>query len=303
MQAFLSRIYQLSEGLTTGQQLGLGGIVVGTVALLVATAYWSSRPDYALLFGDLEPSDANRVVQTLREDGTPYELKDQGTAVYVPQASVHELRLRFSAQGMVQNGQTGYELFDQGTLGMTDFMQKLNSKRALEGELAQTISQMGQVQSARVHLVKPDRDPFQEGDGEQASASVVLGLEGSALSQSQVQGVTQLVSGAVEELGPGRVTVLDGNGNMLSDPKAGDDNIQLTSTQLDMQRSVEEELVERGQSMLKRVLGSGNAVVRVSAELDFDRTVTTRNEIDPESATVISEERTRQNSEDSAEGS
>lgn len=283
--------------LTLGQQLGLGGIAVGTIALLVTTAYWLNQPDYALLFGDLKPENANQIVQTLREDGTPYELRNQGTAVYVPKSSVHELRLQFSAQGAVQNGQTGYELFDQGTLGMTDFMQKLNSKRALEGELARTVSKMGQVKSARVHLAKPKRDPFQDAEEQKTTASVVLGLRAGSLSQSQVEGITQLVSGAVEKLEPGQVTVLDSKGNMLSDPKSGNENIQLTSTQMEMQRSVEEELVNRGQSMLKRVLGSGNAVVRVSAELDFDREVITRNEIDPESATVISEERTRENSE------
>lgn len=303
MQSFLTRLRQLLGGLTWGQQLGLGGIAVGTIALLIGTAYWSNQPDYTLLFGDLKPEDANQIVQTLRDEGTPYELRDQGTAVYVPRSSVHELRLRMSAQGMVQNGQTGYELFDQGTLGMTDFMQKLNSKRALEGELARTVSQMQQVESARVHLVKPERNPFQEGEGEEASASVVVGLAGSALSESQVKGITQLVSGAVEKLAPGQVTILDSNGNMLSDPKSEAENVQLTSTQLDMQRSVEKKLMEQGTSMLQRVLGRGNAVVRVSAELNFDRTVTTKNMIDPESATVISEERSRENNETSDEGS
>ncbi len=302
MQSFLARTRQLLEDLSLGQQLGLGGIALGTLALLIGMAYWSNQPDYTLLFGDLQPSDANRVVQTLREEGTPYELKNQGTSIYVPRSSVHELRLRFSSEGVIQNGQTGYELFDQGTLGMTDFMQKLNSKRALEGELAHTISQIGQVQSARVHLVKPKRDPFRD-QGAQASASVVLNLGGSALSQPQVQGISELVSGAVEGLGPAQVTIVDADGTMLSDPQAGDEDIQLTSTQLDMQRSVEQQLVERGQSMLQRVLGQGNAVLRVSAELDFDRTVTQRNTIDPESATVISEERTRQNNQDSTEGS
>ncbi|MFB6273790.1 MAG: flagellar basal-body MS-ring/collar protein FliF [Salinibacter sp.] len=300
MPSFLARIRQLLEGLSWGQQLGLGGIALGTIGLLIGVAYWSNQPDYTLLFGDLKPQNANRVVQTLREKGTPYKLKEQGTAVYVPRTSVHELRLQFSAKGVVQNGQAGYELFDQGTLGMTDFMQKLNSKRALEGELAQTIAQIEQVQSARVHLVKPKRDPFQDQKEKKASASVVLGLGGGSLAQSQVQGIAQLVSGAVKELGSSQVTILDAEGNMLSDPKAASENIQLTSTQMDMRRSVEKHLAKRGQSMLRKVLGRGNAVVRVSAELDFSRTVTKRNMVDPESATVISEERTRKNSNDSA---
>jgi flagellar M-ring protein FliF len=302
MQPLLSRIRQRLERLTLGQQLGLGGVMIGTVALLVTTAYWLQQPEYALLFGDLKPENANQVVQTLEEGGTPYELRDQGTAVYVPSASVHELRLQFSAQGTVQSGQTGYELFDQGTLGMTDFMQELNSKRALEGELAQTVSKVGRVKSARVHIAKPERDPFQDQDEQQATASVVLGLEGSTLSQSQVRGITQLVSGAVEQLSPGQVTVLDDSGNTLSDPKPESEDIQMTSTQLDMQRSVEEELRKQGQSMLKQVLGNDNSVVRVSTELNFDKEVITRSEIDPESQTVISEERTRETTGGGNEG-
>jgi len=297
MQSFFARVRQFLGRLSAGQQIGLAVVALGTLGLLLGTMYWSSQPEYALLFGDLNPEDANRVVSTLREEGTPYDLRNSGSAVYVPRSSVHELRLRFSSEGVVKNGQTGYELFDESTLGMTNFMQKLNSKRALEGELARTISSMRQVERARVHLVKPDRDPFQD-EETKASASVVLGLQGGSMSSSQVQGVTELVAGAVEELGPNKVTVLDSDGRMLSEPNAGDEDIQLTSTQLDMQRSVEEQLAEQGQSMLEKVVGPGNAVVRVSAELDFDRTVTEKDLVDPESATVVSEERMQEEGEE-----
>ncbi|WP_103026677.1 flagellar basal-body MS-ring/collar protein FliF [Salinibacter altiplanensis] len=290
MESFFARIQQFLGRLSTGQQVGLGLLAVGTVALLVGTAYWSSRPDYALLFGDLDPGDANQVISRLKEEGVSYELRNQGTAVYVPRASMHELRLQLSSDGTMDDGQTGYELFDQGSLGMTDFMQKLNSKRALEGELARTVSSVGQVESARVHLVEPEDDPFQAQQVE-ASASVVLHLAGGSLSQAQVQGVTQLVAGAVEKLSPSQVKVIDQEGTMLSDPNAADENVQMTSTQIDMQRSVEEQLVEQGQSMLREVVGPENAVVRVSTELDFDRTVTEKDLVDPESATVVSEER------------
>jgi len=293
MQSFFANAQAFLGRLSLGQQVGLGVVAVGTLGLLIGTTYWSSQPDYALLFGDLNPEAADRIVSTLREEGTSYELRSNGRAVYVPRASVHELRLRFSSEGVAQNGQTGYELFDEGTLGMTDFMQKLNSKRALEGELAQTISSIGQVESARVHLVKPERDPFRE-EETKASASVVLGLGSRTMSQPQVRGIAELVAGAVQELGPAQVTVLDADGNMLSEPKAGNENIQLTSTQLDMQRSVEEQLTEEGQSMLEKVVGPNNAVVRVSAELDFDRKITERDLVDPESATVVSEERMRE---------
>ena len=296
MQAFFNSVKQFLGRLTTGQQAALALVVVGSAALLAGIAHWSSQPDYALLFGNLGATDANSVVEALREEGTAYELREQGSAVYVPRAAVHELRLRFASEGLVSDGQVGYELFDQGTLGMTDFMQKLNLKRALEGELAHTVSSIGQVEMARVHLVLPERNPFREAQT-QPSASVVLKLSGGALSAAQIQGITALVAGAVERLAPAEVTVLDTQGNMLSDPEAGDAELRLTSTQLDMQRSVEEHLAESGQSMLDQVLGPGNALVRVSATLDFDRTVSEREAIDPESATVISEERMEEGGE------
>ena len=290
MQTFFARLQQFLGRLSTGQQVGLGLLAVGTIALLVGTAYWSSQPDYALLFGDLDPGDANQVVSRLKEEGVAYELRNQGSAVYVPRASMHELRLQFSTDGTIDDGQTGYELFDQGSLGMTDFMQKLNSKRALEGELARTVSSIGQVESARVHLVEPQDDPFQA-QQVKASASVVLSLAGGSLSQAQVQGVTQLVAGAVEKLSPSQVKVIDQAGTMLSKPNAADENVQMTSTQIDVQRSVEKQLVEQGESMLRKVVGPQNSVIRVSADLNFDRTVTEKNLVDPESATVVSEER------------
>jgi len=301
MESFFARVQQFLGRLSWGQQVGLGLLAVGTLGLLIGTAYWSSQPDYALLFGDLNPEDANRVVNRLKEQGVSYELRSQGSAIYVPRGSMHELRLQFSSDGTIDDGQTGYELFDQGSLGMTDFMQKLNSKRALEGELARTVSSIGQVESARVHLVEPKDDPFQE-QQVKASASVVLDLAGGSLSQAQIQGVTQLVAGAVEKLNPSQVKVIDQAGTMLSDPNAADEDLQMTTTQLDMQRSVEEQLVEQGRSMLQKVVGPENAVVRVSAELDFDRTVTEQDLVDPESATVVSEERMQEEGNGDAAG-
>ena len=110
-------------------------MLLGTLAILGGISYWAGQPDYALLFRDLEPTDANRVVESLQEQKVSYDLRENGTAVFVPREEVYELRLSFAGEGLISNGSVGYELFDEGTLGMTDFMQKLNMKRALEGEL------------------------------------------------------------------------------------------------------------------------------------------------------------------------
>lgn len=298
MNNFFQNIRQFLARLTFGQQLALGLVLAGGVAVVISISMWANQADYTLLFGDLDPSDASTVVETLRDEDIAYELRENGTAVYVPHEQVYELRLRFASEGVLSQGQVGYELFDRSNLGMTDFMQKMNKKRALEGELARTITSMRQVKMARVHLVLPERSPFRESEVT-ASASVVVQPMGNiALKMAQIEGISGLVAGAVGGMTTAEVTVLDTEGNMLSDPNAGDPTMSLTSTQLEVQREVENHLTENGQSMLDRVVGRSNAIVRVSANLDFSRTVSERDIIDPESRTIISEE---QLSEEAAE--
>ncbi|MEM7786780.1 MAG: flagellar basal-body MS-ring/collar protein FliF [Bacteroidota bacterium] len=265
----------------------LGGVVVGVVALLLGVARWATAPDYALLFGNLSAADAGAVVEQIETEGIAYELRDGGTAVYVPRDDVHALRLRLASQGVVSDGVAGYELFDAGTLGMTDFMQRLNVKRALEGELSRTIASIRQVESARVHLVLPERSPFRD-QQQAASASVVLAVRG-ALGPDQVAGVAGLVAGAVEGMAPADVTVLDEAGRMLTGPGAAEAG--LTSGQLRLRQEVEEHLAEAGQSMLDQMLGPGRAVVRVAADLDLSRTQTETRAVDPEAQALVSEER------------
>ena len=186
MNGFLDNLRTFLKDLTLGQKASLLGVIAGAIALMVVVGIWVNRPDYALLFGNLSSTDAGKIVESLQNDRIKYQLRDSGTAVYVPRQEVFELRLRFAGEGIVSDGPVGYELFDSGTLGMTDFMQKLNLKRALEGELALTISSIRQVDIARVHLVIPERSPFRETQS-QASASVVLKLMGnSRLSQDQI---------------------------------------------------------------------------------------------------------------------
>ncbi|MEX0599702.1 MAG: flagellar basal-body MS-ring/collar protein FliF, partial [Rhodothermales bacterium] len=250
MNPFFQNVQAFLRRLSPGQKLSLGLVVVGGVGIIGAIAFWAGQPNYALLFGNLEPGDANQVVEALQADGVKYEIKNNGTAVYVPRDDVYELRLRFAGDGLVSDGPLGYELFDRGTLGMTDFMQKLNLKRALEGELSRTITNVRQVDVARVHLVMPERSPFRETQVE-PTASVVLKLAGSSrLTSEQIDGITQLVAGAVEGLAPADVTVLDTRGNMLSNPNQGDADAISSSTQLEYQRSVEKHLTDKGQSML-----------------------------------------------------
>lgn len=294
----LEAVQSFWNRLSTQQRLILGGVVGGTILLLATLAFMSSRPDLTLLFGGLSSGDANTVVETLRDEAVTYELKENGSAVYVPRDQVYELRLRFAAQGLAGDGQVGYELFDGNMLGMTDFMQKLNLKRALEGELARTIASLGQVQMARVHLVIPERSAFAEESDEPTASVVIQTGRGVTLDKQEVAGVVSLVAGAVEGLSDDNVTVLDVRGNLLSSPDGRDADAILTSNQINVQRATEQHLAQSGQTMLDQMLGPGNAIVRVAAELDFSRGVEESELIDPESATVVSEEKLDEQSPD-----
>lgn len=297
MSPFFQSIQEFFQRLSFGQRFALIGVLVGGLVGLIGIAYWAQSPNYVLLFGQLESSEANQIVQTLQSENVPYDLRQDETAVYVPQAEVHELRLRFAGEGVVDSGTQGYELFDQNTLGMTDFMQQLNQKRALEGELARTVTSLEQVQSSRVHLVIPDRSPFREAQNP-PSASVIVEMKGNIrLDAGQIRGVISLVAGAVEALNPENVTVLDTEGNMLSDPDSGNQNLQVSNAQLEVQQQIEDHIKEKGQSMLNEVVGENGAILRVSAEMDFTRRISENNQIDPDSRTVVSEEQLEESTE------
>lgn len=291
MENFVENLKAFFGRLTGQQRLGIGLVVVVALVCLISIGYWAQQTEYALLFGNLSESSASQVVETLSGENINYELKNGGTTIYVPRDQVYDLRLRFAGEGVVSDGSSGYEIFDQNTLGMTDFMQKLNLRRALEGELARTITDISQVDAARVHLVIPERSPFRETQTE-ATASVVVDLKsGSRLSLGHIEGMIALVSGAVEGLEPSDVNILDTNGNMLSDPDAGDADSRLTSNQLRLQAEKENHLAAKAQTLLDQMLGNGNSVIRVNLELDFSRSIQESNTIDPESQTVIAEEK------------
>ncbi|MDZ4700613.1 MAG: flagellar basal-body MS-ring/collar protein FliF [Rhodothermales bacterium] len=291
MDTFLKNITAFFGRLSIGQRIAIGTVVVGTIAAMVGLTVWFQQANFTLLFGNLPETAASQVVEILQNEEIEYKLKDGGTAIFVPNELVYDLRLRFAREGIISDGVTGYEIFDQTTLGMTDFMQKLNLRRALEGELSRTISSIDQVEAARVHLVIPERSPFRESQNN-ATSSVVLELKpGARLSEANIQGITALVAGAVEGLEASDVNIIDTAGKMLSNPDGDDGDTRLTSTQMRLQQEKEQHLAAKAQSLLDEMLGAGNGIIRLNLELDFSRSVTENNQIDPESQTVIAEER------------
>ncbi|MBI3603543.1 MAG: flagellar M-ring protein FliF [Nitrospirae bacterium] len=275
------------------RRLMILSMLAAGVAGLIAATLWSQQPEMQVLFANLSPEDAGAIVEKLKETKVPYELGVGGGTVLVPSGQVHDLRLQLAGQGIPRGGGVGFELFDRTTVGMSEFIQKLNYRRALQGELARTIAQMPEVERARVHLAVPERRLF-SAERDRARASVVLSVRrGSNVGKSQVQGIVHLVASSVEGLQPQDVTVMDGHGRLLSET-ADDGPTRLSGSQLEYQRTVEKDIETRIQSMLERIVGANKAVVRVSSVLDFRQVESTEERFDPNGQVVRSEQRNQE---------
>ncbi|NOY77385.1 MAG: flagellar M-ring protein FliF [Calditrichaeota bacterium] len=266
------------------------GTAFGTLILLTLVVLFSSRKDYQVLFSQLDPQEAGTIVEKLKADKVPFKLESGGTTILVPRNKVYEERISLANQGLPAQGGIGYEIFDKNNIGATDFVQRVNYQRALEGELARTISSLNEVKRARVHLVLPNESLFVE-DQKPATASVTLQLRpGTKLKDQQVQGIANLVSSSVEGLQPDHITIVDSNGNILSHILEKDDTLGLTSSQIALQEKVESYYSRKVQSLLEQAVGSGNAIVRVAADLDFNKVQKTFEKYSPDTTVLRSEE-------------
>lgn len=297
--AISSDIQNKLAGISTGKKMMAIAGVAAAIAVVTVIVLWANRPVFHVLFSNLSAEDAGAITQKLQELKIPYEVGDSGS-VMVSGDKVHELRMTLASQGLPAGGGVGFEIFDKTTIGMTDFIQKLNYRRALQGELSRTIGQLSEVENARVHLAVPEKTLFAD-KKEHTSASIVLKLRGSrTLSQNQVQGIVHLVSSSVEGLSPQNVTIVDTHGNVLSRPSDDSFNAQLTNYQNEYQKGFEKSLEERVQSMLEHAVGHGKVVVRISSTLDFKQVETTEERYDPEKTAVRSEQRSQENASGSS---
>ena len=255
-----------------GQKLVLLGLGGGAIALFVLFTSWSRAPEFVPLYGGLEPADAGAIVDRLQSQGIPHAVANGGTTVKVPSSQVAAARVDLAAIGLPRGGSTGFEIFDEQSFGVTDFVQRINLRRGLEGELTRTINQLDPVEGSRVHIAIPESRLFSEDEGE-TSASVVLDLRaGRSLSGAQVQGVARLVAQSVAGLEAERVTVLNSSGDVLFD---GAEGLGVGgSTQLQATQAYERQLERDLGGFLRSVLGPNKAAVEVSAALDFTKTET-----------------------------
>lgn len=268
----------------------LGGAAVVVVGLW-AVGNWAISPAFVTLYGDLALGDAAKITAQLDQEGIPNRLDGGGTAVSVPASQMARARVALAQEGLPLSGRPGLELFDQPSWGMTDFTQRVTYQRALEGELARTISGIRGIRAAQVHLAIPSAAALRRTE-QSVGASVVLTVEpAAALSSEAVQGITYIVSNSVERLTAENVAVMDDQGRVLSTPGTSESMAGLTSRQLELQRSVEEHLVNKLETMLTSVLGQGRARTEVAADLNFQQVDRTIEAYDPEGQVVQSEQR------------
>ena len=264
------------------QRFGIGrlaailGIAAGLAAVAVAIFMNLGQPK-ALLYSNLDLKEAGSITAALDQAGVKYEVKGDGSTILVPRDEVASTRLMLSGKGLPTAGSVGYEIFDEANaLGQTDFVQQLNRQRALEGELARTIRALDGIASARVHLVLPKRQLFEE-EAEQPSASVSIGVGGRQPSPDQVRAIQNLVAGAVPNMRPDRVTVVDQHAKTLSGGEVG------MAAEADGRKSeVEQRIAKQVKSLIEGVVGAGKARVNVSADLELARVTVQQETFDPD---------------------
>ncbi len=265
--------------------VALAAVAFALIAFFTFIVTRLASPGMTLLYSGLDPSDSGQIVQRMDTQGIPYELRGDGSQIYVPADQVAKLRLSLASEGIPAGGSIGYEIFDRAdALGTTNFVQQINQIRALEGELARTIRSIRQVRSARVHLVMPKRELFSN-DRAEPTASVVLTM-GGGLDKGQVSAIQHLIASAVPGMKASNVSVIDSNGELLA-RGAEDGELDVANSE-DMRRSYEARMSQAIEQLLIQTLGAGKVRAEVTADLDFNQVTTNKEDFNPDGQVVRS---------------
>jgi flagellar M-ring protein FliF len=289
MKNFANSLLELWKQLGLNQRVSLVIAAIAVAGGLAGVVLWSQRPDYQLLFGRLGEKDAAAVISYLEAQNIPHQVTAGGSAVLVPASQVYKLRMDLAGKGIPGGDGVGFEIFDKGQFGLSDFVQRTNYMRALQGELARTIIQLQGVRSARVMIVQPENRLLLTEQGIKPTASVFVDIGSSRFEPEQVDSIRRLVSTAVQGLDANDVTVVDNRGRVLSAELQQDPSLGTASSQIRYRQQIEDYFAKKVESMLSTVIGPGNAVVRVSADIDTEATTLTEEKYDPEGQVVRSQ--------------
>jgi flagellar M-ring protein FliF len=271
--------------LNSATRMLVAGVLSLATVIAVVALIFGTGSTYQYAFTNLGPEDSTDAAAALKAAGIAFRAEAGGSALSVPASQVHEARLMLAAQGLPRGGGVGFELFDRGDFGSSEFTQRVNLRRATEGELARTISRLQAVRSARVHVTLTEKGLYRD-DDRRASAAVVLNLPGRTMQERELAGVRHLVASAVTGLNPDSVTIVDQRGTVLSGDLSG------AAKQNKEQRDLELGLEQRITDLLEPAVGRGSVVAKVTATLDTTEIETTQDSYDPDSATVRSEHKT-----------
>lgn len=277
----------------SGRIASVGGIVA-TLGLIGALVYYGSQPNYGVLFTDLKPGDAQSIIDKLKAGNIQYSVTNGGTTVLVPSDRVSELRLQMASEGALSGGHVGFDLFDKTSFGATDFAQQVNYRRAVEGELAKTLEDMDEVESARVHVTPKKESVFSEKE-ESAKASVMVRVrQNKKLTTERADAIVSLVASSIEGLDPAGISVMDTSGRLLV--AAGHNRAEGTGdagafqAQLEAKRKFETESAVRITSLIEPVVGDNRVRADVAADIDFSQIEQSEEKYDPKSRVVRSQQ-------------
>ena len=272
---------QRLSALDRAQRMRLGAGVALLVAAAVAAVVMGRQPDYRVLFSNLGDKDGGAVVAQLSQMNVPYKYSEGGGAILIPAERVHDVRLRLATQGLPKGSVAGFELMESNKFGMTQFQERLNFQRGLEGELTRSIQALSSVQSARVHLALPNQNGFFR-EQQKPSASVLVSLHpGRILDRAQLAGIVHLVASSVPELAPSAVSVLDDTGKLLSQSPDSAAGAEINAQQLLYVQQLEQQYSRRIMDILEPVVGRDNVKAQVTAEVDFSQTESTSEQFRP----------------------
>ena len=284
---------------TLSQKVAIVGSAAGTVVLLWTLVYFVNQGDYQVLYSELEPAEAQGIVQRLQGMSIPYEVSSDGTTVRVARDNLSEVRIQLASEGLPSSGRVGFEIFDRTNFGLTNFQEQVNFQRALEGELARSIATLSAVDAVRVHLVLPAESLFKS-SADQTKASVILRFkQGQALEAAAVNGIVHLLASSVKGLDPSKVTLIDYAGRMLS---KNDDAAPVSSRQLDTRLTVEFDLADKITQILEPVVGIGKVRPQVSVVMDWEQVEETIEQYDPTASVVRSQQRRTERSPGAGQG-
>jgi flagellar M-ring protein FliF len=252
-----------------GQKIILALGVAAVIAIMAAVWMWGQQPDYRVLFSNFSDRDGGAIVAELEKMNVRYKYAEGGGALLVPASQVHDLRLKLAAQGLPKGGNVGFELMENQKLGASQFVEQVNFQRAMEGELARTIESLSAVQAARVHLAMP-KDSVFVSEQKNPTASVLLNLQpGRVLDAQQVSAIVHLVASSVPDLQTKNVTIVDQNGNLLSDTSKAASANGMDPSQIKYVQNLQDNVVKRIESIISPIVGADNVRAEATADVDF----------------------------------